>query len=180
MKENRKFLTEDVDLLFCNNFNEVFGFRSSDQENFDSMIAGLLTQLKPGAKLITLSALPCIFPPIDHANEELDRNGLPRHENASFYTFKTVQEEGMAEDRLNFTHKPFEYFIYERVGSATFLCNNPHCDIAKDRDAIQAYEINNKGKENERLVPVNVCPLCMCRQQPRRSTRAINPSYVYA
>jgi hypothetical protein len=165
---HREFLTSDgagVDLLYCNNFNGVFSHRSNDKQVtwcLDDYIAGLFTQLKPGAKLVTLSEIGRLPPPLAEANELRLKNGLAPSSNASYYTLDVIDDPG-GQGKLTFTEKAFKFYIYTRVGTATYLCDA--CDGAP----ISASQLLNEGGDHERLITVICCP--HCQHQKRGPTR---------
>jgi hypothetical protein len=175
-KAHREFLTADVDLLYCNNYNDVFGVRANNTGEVsycpDDYIAGLLTQLAPGAKLVTLSEIRRLPPPLTEANEIRKSNGLPEHEQASFYELKTVEDEG-GEDKLTFTEMPYTIYIYTRTGDATFLCDVARCAYAKNATPILAYTTIEEGNHDERLVTVAECPCCATPRRARRKRKEV-------
>ena len=151
---HRAFLTETVDLLYCNNYNGVFSVRANDRNVgwcLDDYIAGLLTQLKVGAKLVTLYEIQRLPLSLQEANEVRLKNGLSvspirdgsqsnkdavtsnddNHQEdtlPSFYTLDVMVDPG-GDDKLSFTQNSFTYYVYTRVGSstATFLCHERSC-----------------------------------------------------
>lgn len=166
--EHRSFLTQNVDVLYCNNFNGVFGERANSMSVtwcLNDYIGGLLTQLKPGAKLITLDQIRRLPPSLTEANETRVANGLPAHDEASFYTMDIVENDG-GNDMLSFTSMPFKMYVYTRINrTASFLCCNPECNY--NHDPIEAGMKVGQG-DKERLVSAIDCPGCKQHMRPKR------------
>jgi hypothetical protein len=160
---HRAFLTEDVDLLYCNNFNGVFGVRANDRDVdwcLDDTLAGLLSLLKPGARLVTLYQLHRLPLPRAEANDVRVSNGLDPRDDASYYELDIVEDPG-GNDKLSFTRKAFTYFVYTRVGKATFLCHDKQC--THNQSAIPASKIFSRTRASqtlERWLPITMCPYC--------------------
>jgi len=161
---HRAFLTDDVDLLYCNNFNGVFGVRANDRNVdwcLDDILAGLFTLLKPGAKLVTLYQLHRLPLPRTEANEVRALNGWAPRDDASYYELEIVEDDG-GDGKLSFTRKPFTYFVYTRVGKkATFLCHEKQC--SRPQSPIPASKIFSRtqaGRTLERWLPITMCPNC--------------------
>ena len=178
-RAHREFLTDDVDLLYCNNYNGVFNVRANERcVNWclDDFIAGLFTQLKPGARLVTLYEIQRLPLPLDKANELRIKNGLPPSDFASFYTLEMITDPG-GEDKLTFTQKPFTYYIYTRVGTATFTCHERSC--SHNTIPVSACETIQAGRADERLVPVTACPHCGEKRTTRRRDPAGSSSFRF-
>lgn len=156
-------LTKSVDLLFINNFNGVFACRSNDKAvtlSLDDCVAGLLTKLKAGAKLISLYPLHRLPPSLKDANAMRESKTLPQRADASYYELEIVQDYG-GEEKLNFTEEPFNFYIYTRIGNAKFICAN--CDA----ETSEAGEIiDNK------LVARVDCPVCKQAARTKRNRQA--------
>jgi hypothetical protein len=155
--QNRLFLTHNVDILFCNNYNDIMNVRSDPKNNqcsVDDCIAGLFTQLKPGAKLITLHPIQRLPPCLATANEDRQRQGLSRREDASFYQLDVFPAP---EGEDNFTFKDdIKFYVYTRCGPASFLCSESTCSYSTH--PICAFAIMNEGSAREMLLPVPDCP----------------------
>lgn len=141
--EHRSFLTQDVDVTFCNNFNEVFGLRCVDkpeEPSLDMHLAALFASMKPGASFLTLHPLP-LPPCLDEANMIRKRLGLQESEEASFYNVEEYNMSGTG--LLSWTNKDFTIYKYTRTNStsASFLCCNTSCDKARNMQAIPATKI---------------------------------------
>jgi hypothetical protein len=160
--------------LYCNNYNDVFGHRANYAVGYclDDYIAGLLTQLAPGAKLVTLSEIRRLPPPLTKVNRIRQANGLPEHEQASFYELKTVEDEG-GPDKLTFTVMPYTIYIYTRTKDSTFLCDDACCDYAKNATPILAYKTIGEG-HGEKLVSVVECPGCETPRRARRQRKGVD------
>lgn len=138
--EHRAFLTEDVDVAFCNNFGNVFGHRCVDkpeEKTMDDYLAGLFCLLKAGAVFVTLHPLP-LPPSLEEANMIRARLGLQESEAASFYNVEEYELFGKG--LLSWTDKSFVVYKYTRTNQsvATFLCCNPKCEKARSMEAIPA------------------------------------------
>ena len=178
-RDHRDFLTQDVDLMYCNNYNGVFNVRANERSVdwcLDDYIAGLFTQLKPGAKLVTLYEIQRLPPPLEKANELRVKNGLPPSDFASFYTLEMITDPG-GDDKLSFTQKPFTYFVYTRVGVASFTCHERYCEY--NAIPVSAFDTKMEGHVEERLVPVTACPHCGEKRTTRRRDATGSPSFRF-
>ena len=91
--QHRPFLTRDVDVLWCNNFGLIMGSRSLPGETHwcvDDHIGGLFTQLKPGAKLVTLEPIQRLPHSLATATMLRQSRGLPDSNEASFYEVEKI------------------------------------------------------------------------------------------
>lgn len=178
---NLRFLTEGVHFGFCNNFNDVFGEKSRPrgQKNgylLNDYLVGLLTQMMPGAVLITLDKLPA-GPSLNDVNGYRSRHGLDESPDASYFT---LEEYPYANDPRNknlfswMTHKvDFTLYKYTRTESADAmsLCGDPKCPYDNQTTPFQAWKKLEDGK-----VVLNSCP---CGYTiPLRRVR--NPDYIIA
>jgi hypothetical protein len=159
---HRRFLTDEVDLMFCNNFRDVMNDRSNLMKVdrcVDDHIAALFTQLKPGAKLVTLDPIhQRLAPSIRSMNKIREKNKMQCSDNASFYEIEEVEHpcgvKGV--DNFSYSTNPFKFYIYTRIGPATFLCADPSCPHSAN--PISAFEIKHQGCRDEQLIPVTQCP----------------------
>lgn len=178
-RAHRDFLTQDVDLLYCNNYNGVFNVRANERSVdwcLDDFIAGLFTQLKAGARLVTLYEIKRLPLPLDVANTLRIKNGLPPSEFASFYTLEMISDPG-GDGKLSFTQNPFTYYVYTRVGIPTFMCHEKSCNY--NSIPVSAFETKQEGHADERLVPVTACPRCGEKRTTRRREPAGSPSFRF-
>lgn len=159
--EQYNFLTENVDVAFCNNFGEVFGERSKKPKqryNLDDQIAGLFSKFKKGAAMVTLHPLP-LGPGRQEVNAIRSRHNLATSDEASFYDVEEYQLSG--KELLSWTDKPFVVYKYTKLGDS-FLCSNPKCVKARDKIPIEASR-----KEGDSFL-VNRCD-CLVERTTRRT-----------
>ena len=180
-KEHREFLTRDVDFMFCNNFNDVLGCRSTYgvKHTPDDYLAGLFCLLKPGAVLVTLSELVRLPPTRKQINENRAQRNLPTRPDASFYDLQVIQDPG-GEESFTFTCLPIKMYKYTRTNSleATFLCDNPRCQAAVQATPIVAHQQQEQQQQQddndddeERLLAIAQCPHCESLQRSKRKRR---------
>ena len=160
---HRTFLTDEVDLMFCNNFNDIMNTRANLRSIDwypDDYIAGLFTQLKPGAKLVTLYPIKRLPPSLHEATDDrLARHMMP-NEHASFFNLQVIPHSG-GDDNFTFCNKPFQFYVYTRIGPSAFLCSDPSCP--NNSAPLSAYEI-----KHQLLLPVTHCPNHVERRRTRR------------
>jgi hypothetical protein len=160
--EQYNFLTENIDVAFCNNFGEVFGERSKKAKqkySLDDYIAGLFSKYKKGAVMVTLHPLP-LGPSREEVNAIRSRHSLATSENdASFYNVEEYEFSGKG--LLSWTDKPFVVYKYTKLRDS-FLCSNPNCVKARDKIPIEASR-----KEGD-LFLVNRCD-CLVERTTRRT-----------
>jgi len=163
---HRPFLTHDVDFAFCNNYGDVFGARSmpagqSVGHTLNDYVAGHLTQMKPGAMLLTLAELP-VGPGREAANKRRLEKGMDSSPIATFFDVKEFPFTDIPENRNLLSwrrcNKSFSLFLYTRNQSkdATFLCSNLNCENAKKNVPIPAW----KRLEDDKIVSNSTCPCC--------------------
>jgi hypothetical protein len=157
--QHRPFLTQDVDVLWCNNFGLIMGSRSSPGEknwSVDDHIGGLFTQLKPGAKLVTLEPIQRLPHSLATATMLRRSRGLPESNEASFYEVEKIPPPA---GQNNFTFKnDAPFYVYTRLGGpASFLCHVLGCYHSVH--PVAAYVIENEGSAQESLLSVASCPL---------------------
>lgn len=136
--EHRNFLTQNVDVAFCNNFNNVFGYRSvpnPEDTTMDMHVAALFCRMRPGSCLITLHPIP-LPPSLDEANQIRKRLGLEESPNASFYNVAEYELSGKG--LLSWTDKSFVLYKYTRTGDSSFMCCNGNCEKARNMELIPA------------------------------------------
>lgn len=157
----REFLSE-VDLLFCNNYNEVFGERGrvvGSQYVLDDFLIGLLCLLKEGAGLVTLNKMKILSE--NSAKNRRLKAGFKMNANdkASFFDVETFyyDEKSEKDELLSFRSvlKEFTVYKYTRNKNATFLCATRSCPNAQGNVPIQAWRELDDGK-----VVLNKCELC--------------------
>lgn len=171
--EQRSFITEG-DKVFCNNFNDVFGCRSTHKVGFspNDFISGLFCLMKHKAEMVTLCQL--VLPPSKAVvNEERVRNKLNALEDASFFDVEIFNDEG-GEDKLSFTEKPFEIYKYTRISEhAQWYCWTNGCE--NSTTPIKAWrEINIASAEKPkqlRVLPILECDKCHARVPSKRERR---------
>ena len=135
--EHFNFLTQNIDVAFCNNFGEVFGERckkSRQMYSMDDYIAGLFTRYKRGAIMVTLHPLP-LGSCREQVNAIRARHGLPTSNEASFYAVEDYEVSGKG--LLSWTDKSFVVYKYTKLGNS-FLCCNPNCEKAVQMTPIEA------------------------------------------
>ena len=132
--KNLQFLTKDVDFAFCNNFCGVFGEKSRQKGQRDGFLlndylVGLLTQMKPGAVLITLDILPA-GPDRKAVNKHRRRHRMTEKAEASYFE---LDEFSYANDPRNkhlfswMTQKvDFTLYRYSGFFVVTLLATSPH------------------------------------------------------
>lgn len=156
--QNRQFLTDKVNLLFCNNYKHIMSICLEPKKIcscVDKCVAGLLTQLEPGAKLITLHPIQGLPLCLAKANELRKSRGLLPGDNVSFYQVGVFPSP---EGQENFTHLRMTlwFMCTPAAGPASFLCNEANCYYNKQ--PIVAFNIRNEGSASELLLPLSDCP----------------------
>ena len=175
-KEQRQFITEG-DKVFCNNFNDVFGCRSTHKVGFspNNFISGLFCLMKYKAEMVTLC--PLVLPPSKNmVNQERLRNELNALDDASFFDVEVFNDDG-GQDKLSFTEKPFEIFKYTRISEhAQWYCWTNGCENSTTPiKAWREIDIASAGKPQQlRVIPVLECDKCKAR--PKRERRRTAPS----
>lgn len=162
---NRAFLTEEVDVALCNNYNGVFKrcAKVRNKYNLDDFVAGLFCKMKPGAVLITLDRLDIGPACRTRANKYRSACGLDESDDVSFYEMEELICVGKDNDLFSWQgggEKQYTVFKYTRVTGATFMCCNPHCEQAQCNAKIQAWEevmISSPDQPDEPRVVVNTC-----------------------
>ena len=173
-KEHRYFLTDGVDVAFCNNYNQAFGEKSQKSgprhlHSLEDFIAGLFCLLQPGAILVTLGRLS-LGPSLKDANRARRKHGFDESEAASFYEMEEIVFSGR--DLVSWSRGlKFSVFKYTRIGDANFLCCNRDCENARNMVPIQAW-----CYEGERVI-VNCCP---CKNEIKESRKRKKPDYFVA
>jgi len=163
--EHCNFLTQDVDVAFCNNFGNVFGHRCVDKPEemtMDDHIAALFCFMKPGAVLITLHPLP-LGPSLEEANMIRKRLFLKESDEASFYNVEEYELSGKG--LVSWTDNSFVVYKYTRTQQpvATFLCCNRNCAKAREMQAISAT------RKEDNVVVMNHCD-CRVAERTTRGT----------
>lgn len=169
------FLSE-VDLSFCNNYNEVFSERhriKGQELCLDDFLIGLLCLMKPGAAVVTLEKLKILDE--KQARERRTNQGLTTGlgDLASFFDFESFHYEETSKNRRMFSFRKCmqEFYVYKYTRNqekATFLCASPDCCNAKNNVPIQAWRELDDGK-----IVLNKCELCGSNvgERPRRDRR---------
>ena len=165
---HREFLTKEVDVAFCNNYNHVFGDKSQKAKptypfTLDDYVAGLFCLMKPGAVLVTLERLQLGLSRKD-ANRARQKHGLHESEQASFFEMEEIVLAGR--DLLSWRGDvEFSVFKYTRIGDAKFFCCNPACKNSRTMVAIQAWR-----KEDEHVI-ANCCRRCKREEKGTRKRK---------
>ena len=167
---NKEFLTKGVTRAYVNNFNGVFGERSSknkDKYFLDDYIAGIFASMAPNSIMVTFHALTLGLER-DEANASRKKHNMGESENASFYSYEKILL-GKACDTVKWksrsgNKKDIFVYKYRRLkqpdqDSAVFLCCNPTCAKAVAGIPIAAMTTNEDGK--------CVINHCECKVSPR-------------
>lgn len=169
---NHEWLTENVNHVFVNNFNDVFGLRSEPKKavngkaaaTLDSRIAAMFARMKPGSIMITLH-------PIDHLgltresaidHREKHKMYTPEGTDASFYSAERInlgqqkdlvswsEDGGCTDDVLIYKYTRLQQPL--QGGEPVFLCTNEKkvrgqwlCDKAKNATPIPATVNGDNG-----------------------------------
>jgi hypothetical protein len=140
-RNNRSFITDGVTAAFANNFNDVFGCRSTDKlqkYTLNDYLAGVFATMAPGMRLATLFPLP-LCPSRAAMNALRLRSGLSLDDDASFYEYDECQ---LGDARTSVTWSQgggnktvIKVFVYTRVKQScpqsVFICCNPTCANAR-------------------------------------------------
>ena len=178
--QHRDWLT-DVNAVFVNNFNEVFGSRSTfkDQRTIDDYIAALFAKMKPGTSMVTMEPIISLEQTQSEANAARRRNKLAESTDASFYEVEKV-ELGPANECVSWSTEggniePIYCHKYTRLeqengtDGSVFLCTNGSCKLAKAATPIPAFTV----EEGSGLLVLNYCP--GCKSSGRRKERKRKP-----
>lgn len=157
---------------FCNNFNGVFGDKSSkrgQKYHLDNYIAGLFASMPPGSMLVTLHPIDLGLPQ-SYVLERRNLHGMstPDRTLASFFECETISL-GLAKDCVSWAGSSntstIELYKYTRLSQSNttesvFLCPNPYCEFAAKGTSIPATQFDcsrdGQGIETPRVV-MNRC-----------------------
>jgi hypothetical protein len=185
--KHRDWLT-DVDAVFVNNFNEVFGRRSTyaTKRTIDDYIAALFAKMKPGSAMVTMEPIYSLDQTQNEANAARRRHKLAESSDASFYEVEELElglacesvswsegEATGAHEQLLYVHKYTRLAQEHSDEGAVFLCTNPTCGHAKNAIPIPACIEDEKG-----LLVLNYCP--GCKSSGRRKKRKNAPKLPYS
>jgi len=170
--QHRPFMTSGVTAAWVNNFNGVFGERSSPktQRTLDDYVAALFAFMSDGARLASLHPLP-LGPSRSLTNAWRARHGLKESWNASFFEYEEI-DLGPASESVSWSegsgnNETIRVYLYTRVRQCNensialpvFLCCNPLCENAKAEVFLPAFFVNKSNDE----IAINKC---QCRFEP--------------
>jgi hypothetical protein len=180
--QNRRFIIEG-DVIFCNNYNEVFGHKSAKgrkQVHLDEHLAGLFCLMKPGAVFVTMWKLH-LPPSRVEAESYLEKNRRSARGDESFYDLETFDLQGP--ERLmswNMVNKSIKVHRYtRRQQEATFRCLNKGCGQVNRawRCASPLCQKDDPSQcEKECMIVPNLC--CDCGVQTSIPELRQNPKTI--
>jgi hypothetical protein len=155
-RENRHFITTGVTAAFANNFNDVFGGRSTDKVpkyTVNDYLAGIFALMSPGTRLATLYPLP-LYLSKAAVNALRERDGMIVSDDASFYE---CQERDLGEARTSVSWSRgggnktvIKVYLYTRIQQSdtqsVFLCCNPECSNARESLKLPAVVQTKEGR----------------------------------
>ncbi len=134
-----------ADVALVNNAMEIFSGRSQAPVNgpsLDDHIAGLFAKMKPGARMITFTALPLGLS-LTEANDKIRKLKRSNHfydPDASFFECETFS---LGKDCVSWTKNELIVYMYTRVKNSSnteapmFICHN--CDF---KDSVLSEKTN--------------------------------------